>query len=69
MAALLRSAAPQGAAADGEDEEVAEAAGWYSLEVDEDIFDGALLPTQAASSHGHLVVDVMEADGGATLAC
>lgn len=45
------------------------AADFYSLEVDEDIFDSALLPTQAASSHRHLVLDVVEADGGAALAC
>lgn len=45
------------------------AADLYSLEVDEDIFDSALLPTQAASSHRHLVVDVVEADGGAALTC
>lgn len=41
----------------------------YSLEVNEDIFGGAPLSTKAASSESHLVVDVVEADGGAARAC
>lgn len=51
------------------DWEEAAAADLHSLEVDEDIFVSALLQKQAASSHRHLVVDVVEADGGAVLAC
>lgn len=42
---------------------------YYSLEVNEDIFGGAPLSTKAASSKSHLVVDVVEADGGAAWAC
>lgn len=41
----------------------------YSLEVNKDIFGGALLSTKAASSKSHLVVDVVEADSGAAWAC
>lgn len=41
----------------------------YSLEVNEDIFGGSPLSTKAASSKSHLVVDVVEADGGAARAC
>lgn len=35
-----------------------------SPEVDEDVLDRSLPPTQAAASLPHLVVDVVEANGG-----
>lgn len=35
------------------------------LQVNQDVFAGAFLPAQAASSQPHFVVDVVEADGGA----